>query len=185
MGVLPRYRPSLKAQNVSGKAMTTQQKNKMTIIKFKEWEFIVDRELTKFTYDNVDLGGPESCGCNECKNFANNREDIYPEEIKKLLDQLGINYKKESEICYYCRLTEGLHYYGGWFHFKGEFKGKDCTVTTDSGGITFDLTPINDRFSIGFRYDSALTFFDKKENLVQIEFDTKTPWTINKQLESE
>lgn len=173
------YRP------VSGKAMTTQQQEKMTTVKFREWELIVDRELTKLTYDNVALGGPESCGCNDCKNFSNNREDIYPEEIKTLFDQLGIDFKKESEICHYCRQSDGLHYYGGWFHFKGKFKVKDCTVPTGSGGFTFDLTPINDKFSIGFRYDSALTFFDEKENLVQIEFDAITSWIINKELESE
>lgn len=165
--------------------MTTQPKEKMTIVKFKEWELIVDRELTKLTYDKVAVGGPESRGCNDCKNFTDNKEDIYPEEIKKLFDQLGINFKKESEICHYCRQSDGLYYYGGWFHFKGHFKGKDCTVPTGNNAFTFDLTPINDKFSIGFRYDSALTFFDEKENLVQVEFDAKTPWTINKELESE
>lgn len=165
--------------------MTTQPKEKMTTIKFKDWELIVDRELTKLTYDKVAVGGTERCGCNDCQNFANNRETIFPEEIKNLFNNLGIDYKKESEICHYCRQDDGLHYYGGWFHFKGQFKGKDCTVPTGSNSFTFDLTPINDKFSIGFRYDSALTFFDDKENLVQIEFDTKTPWTIEKELESE
>ncbi len=154
--------------------MTTQQQTKMTTIKFKERELIGDRELTKLTYDHVALGGPESCGCNNCKNFANNRKAIYPEEIKQLLDKLGVDHKKENEICHYCRQDDGLHYYGGWFHFKGKFKGKDCKVPTASGGFAFDLTPINDKFSIGFRHDSALTFFDDKENLVQIEFEAKS-----------
>ena len=165
--------------------MTTQQREKMTTMKFKEWELIVDRELTKLTYDNIALGGPESCGCNDCKNFANNREDIYPAEIKKLFDQLGIDYKKECEISHYYRQTDGFHYYGGWFHFKGHFIGKSCTVPTGNNGFTFDLTPINEMFSIGFHYDSALTFFDNSANLVQIEFEAKTPWTINKEFESE
>jgi len=47
------------------------------------------------------------------------------------------------------------------------------------------LIPINDKFSIGFRYSGALSFFDNKESLVQIEFEAKTPWTIEKELESE
>jgi hypothetical protein len=154
-------------------------------IKYKDWAFEVDRELTRQTYNNVAIGGPESCGCNDGKNFANSREDIYPDEIKKLFDQLGIDYKKESEICHYGRQPDGLHYCGGWFHFKGKFQGKDCTVPTVSGTYTFDLTPINDKFSIGFRYDSSLTFFADKNNIVQIEFLAKTPWTIESELESE
>lgn len=154
-------------------------------MKFREWELIVDKKLTKLTYDNVAIGSPESCGCNDCKNFVTNRETTYPEEIKKLLTDLGVDYKKESEICHYCRQEDGLHYYGGWFHFKGQFIGKDCSVSTDSNRFTFNLTPINDRFSIGFCYSAALTFFDDRENLVQIEFEAKTPWAIEKELESE
>jgi hypothetical protein len=38
---------------------------------------------------------------------------------------------------------------------------------------------------MGFRCDSSLTFFDDKNNLVQIEFEAKTPWTIESELESE
>lgn len=160
-------------------------RKEMTIVKFRAWEFIVDKELTKMTYDKVPSGSPEGCDCNDCKNFVNSRETIYPEEIKKLLTEIGVDYKKESEICHYCRQDDGLHHYGGWFHFKGQFKGKDCNVPIGSNCFTFDLTPINDKFSIGFHYDSALTFFDKKENLVQIEFEAKIQWTIDKELESE
>ena len=157
----------------------------MTTIKFRNWELIVDKELTKVAYDKIFIGGPEGCGCNDCKNFLKNRETIYPTEIKNLFNELGIDYKKESEICHYGRLEDGLHYYGGWFHFKGKFIGKDCSVPTDPNAGDFELTPINKEFSIGFRYQNELTFFSDKENLVQIEFETKTPWTIEKNLESE
>ena len=145
----------------------------------------MDSELTKLTYDNVAVGSSESCNCNDCKNFANNREAIYPDEIKKLLNELGIDYKKENEVSHYCRQADGLHFYGGWFHFKGRFNGKDCTIPTIYNGYTLELTPITDKFSIGFRYSGALSFFDNKESLVQIEFEAKTPWTIEKELESE
>ncbi|MBK8153868.1 MAG: hypothetical protein IPK61_13050 [Saprospiraceae bacterium] len=157
----------------------------MTTIKFREWELIVDRELTKQTYQKVEIGGAESCECNDCKNFVHNRETIFPDEIKILFDNLGIDFKKDSEICHYCRQKDGLHFYGGWFHYKGQFKGKDCTLPKGNNGYSLDLTPINDKFSIGFHYDSSLTYFDNKENLVQIEFDAKTLWTIEKESESE
>ena len=157
----------------------------MTTINFRSWELIADKQLTALTYDQVTIGGADSCICNECKNFANYRDNLYPDEIRQLFNDLGIDYKKESEICHYCRQDNGQHYYGGWFHYKGEFKGKNCTNWTTENSYTFDLTPISETFNIGFRVCSDLTFFDDKDNLVQIEFEVKIPWTIDKELESE
>ena len=157
----------------------------MTTIKFRDWELIVDKELTKKTYEKVKIGGVESCPCNECKNFAHNRENIYPQEIKNLLTDLGIDYDKECEVWHYCKDELGRHCYSGWFHFKGKFIGENCSKQIDESTSTFELTKITDTFSLGFHYNSSLSFFEDKENLVQIEFDVKTSWTIEKELESE
>ena len=157
----------------------------MTTIKFREWELIVDKELTKQTYDKIEIGGVESCTCNDCKNFGNNRENIYPQEIKNLLTDLGIDYHKECEVWHYCKDDLGRHCYSGWFHFKGHFKGKSCSRQISNTTSTYELTTITDTFSLGFLHDSMLTFFENKENIVQVEFDTKTSWTIEKELESE
>lgn len=154
-----------------------------TTISYKDWNLIVDREATKIAYDNCETGSAEGCDCNDCKNFADNKDKIYPEEIKGLFDKLGIDYRKEAEVSHYCRQADGLHYYGGWFHFNGQFKGKDCTVPLPSGGHTLELTPVTENFSIGFRVDNSLTIFAEKEGLVQIEFESKIPWTIDKKLE--
>lgn len=150
----------------------------MTKIDFREWELNVDRELTKLTYDNAPLVGPNTCLCLECDNFVKTLEIAYPDEIKQLFIELGIDYKNECEVCHYCRQENGLHLYSGWFHFKGNFKGKNCKIQTGENSSTFDLTPITENFSIGFCYDSGLALFDSTENLVQIEFETKIPWTI-------
>lgn len=157
----------------------------MITIKFRDWELLVDKEQTKQTYAKVEIGGVESCTCNNCKNFAHNRENIYPEEIKQLLTELGIDYHKECEVWHYCKDDLGRHCYSGWFHFKGKFKGKSLGAPTADTITTYDLTPITDSFSIGFLYDNSLTLFEDKEDLVQVEFDTKTSWTIDKELESE
>ena len=157
----------------------------MTTINFRDWELIVDKQLTTSTYDQATMGGADGCSCNECKNFQSYRDRLYPAEIMQLLNDLGIDYKKESEICHYCRQDDGLHHYGGWFHFKGHFKGKDCTSWTSENSYTFDLTTISETFSIGFRKASDLTFFENKDDLVQIEFEVKIPWTISRELESE
>lgn len=163
--------------------MKTQQ-TRMTTIKYRDWELIVDKELTKQTYEKVEIGGVESCTCKDCKNFANNRENIYPQEIKELLTNLGIDYRKECEVWHYCKDELGKYCYSGWFHFKGSFKGKSLSAATLDTTTTYDLTPITETFSLGFLYDTSLTFFENKENLVQVEFDTKTSWTID-EIESE
>ena len=154
-----------------------------TTIKYKDWDLTFDRDATKLAYDNCDKGSAESCDCNDCKNFADNKDKIYPNEVKRLFDQLGVDYKKETEINHYCRQKDGLHHYGGWFHFKGEFKGMDCTVSFLFSGHTLELTPVTENFSIGFRVDNSLTIFSDKDGLVPIEFEVKVPWTIDKALE--
>lgn len=152
---------------------------------YRDWVFEVDKEITQATYEQVECSGADSCTCNDCKNFVASRDKAYPAEIRHLFERLGIDIIKESEVCHYTRLENGLHYYGGWFHFKGKIKqGKDCTVAQPYGGYTFDLTPVSSTFRIGFRTDSTLTFFEDKEELVQVEFETHIPWTIDKELET-
>ncbi|WP_238579310.1 hypothetical protein [Flavobacterium psychrophilum] len=62
---------------------------------------------------------------------------------------------------------------------------KNCKVDLQNNISTYNLTPITENFSIGFLNESSLTFFEEKENLVQVEFDVKTEWTISKDLETE
>jgi hypothetical protein len=157
-------------------------------IKYKDWKFEVDFNRTKEIYRKVEMGSPEGCVCNDCKNFSANRENIYPIEFKKILGELGIDYKKESETCHYCKLENGKHFYGGWFHFKGKIvEGKDCKISHPNGGSSFESIPINEDFKIAFMKGSDLSFFDKEESkdLIQIEFLANSDWVIEKELESE
>lgn len=159
------------------------------IVKYKEWEFLVDFDRTKEVYSKMEFGGPETCPCNDCKNFSANRENnIYPAEIKNLFAELGIDYKKESETYHLYRDKNGLHLYGGWFHFKGKIlKGRDCKELLTYGGFTFDTVDVTEHFRIAFMKNSSLSFFDdcEKEDLIQVEFMVETEWVIDKSIESE
>lgn len=142
-------------------------------VKYREWTFEIDYERTIAVYDKIEQGSPENCICHDCKNFSANRENIYPQEFKQLLSELGIDYKKEAEIYHMGKLEDGLHHYGGWFHFKGKIlKGKDCKIPLGNGGSTFDTVEINDKFGLAFIKAADLAYFDKTEfdDLVQIEF---------------
>lgn len=155
------------------------------ILKFKDWEFEVDKELTTQTYEKIKGSGADTCICNECKNYVAFRDSVFPNEINQLFDDLGIDYRKEVEITSYEILENGLHHIGGWFHFKGRLiNGKDYRIPTPGGGYTLDLTKISNNFKIGFSEGNDLTYFENKEGLVQIEFMTSIPWVIDKDLET-
>lgn len=148
------------------------------IISYRNWDFEVDFERTKHVYALVESGSPENCSCGDCKNFALNRENIYPQEFKNLLSDLGIDYKKESEI-FSISLDKNTSQYGGWFHFKGKIlKGKDANIPLGNNANNVEFFKISEEFEIAFMKDQALTFFDKSElnNLIQVEFMAKTNW---------
>jgi len=52
-------------------------------------------------------------------------------------------------------------------------------VPLPNSGYTTNLVAITPNFSIGFRKDSSLNFFEKNEKLVQIEFEVHTPRIID------
>ncbi len=157
----------------------------VTRVKYRNWEFEVDRELTQQTYESISFSGADNCVCNDCKNYVAYRDKVFLDEIMQLFDDLGIDYKKEVEITSFETLPNGLHHIGGWFHFKGRvLTGKDYRVPLPSGGYTFDLTEITDTFSIGFAVGNDLTHFADKSGLVQVEFITDIPWVNDKSLET-
>jgi hypothetical protein len=149
-------------------------------LNFKNWNLSVDKQTTLETYERVETPGADSCGCDNCLNFAAQRANIYPEEIKRLFTELGINWLKETEVSHIAKISVGQHCYSGWFHFKGSFEGPNCEVPvgTDGKGYTLDLAPITDNFRIGFRYGKTLTAFTETNELVQIEFVCTAPWVL-------
>lgn len=157
----------------------------MRKVKFRDWEFEVDSELTRKTYAKVIGAFSEGCDCKYCLNYQPQKDEIFPEEIESLFENLGIDYHKESECLNYFDASEfsntdeyinRLHGYGGWFHFAGNILlGKECLNRNSN---TYQLTQITENFSIGFRKDKALNFFEDDIPLIQVEFEAKIPWII-------
>lgn len=156
----------------------------MTVFTFKDWVLSVDHESTKFTYTAVENGSAEDCNCNDCLNYIQNRNNIFPEQVKNLFNQLGIAYHKESEVWRMYKENDGTHRYSLIFHFKGSFEGTDCLALLNESQ-TIKLNPITDFFKIGFTNGNDLTYFKDKNNLVQIEIEINIPWVIENTLESD
>jgi hypothetical protein len=79
-----------------------------------------DRDATAAVYGSLGHGFAELCGCIFCKNFAAQRNLVYPASFRALLEQLGVDPNKEGEAFEYGPVEDGCHLYGGWFYFVGE-----------------------------------------------------------------
>jgi hypothetical protein len=75
-----------------------------------------DRKQTRAAYSAMNGGDADRCGCSCCLNFAAQRRTAFPDDFRRILDQLGIDPEKEGEA-YECGPDGALRVYGGWFYF--------------------------------------------------------------------
>lgn len=154
----------------------------MKSVTYKDWMFEVDIEATRQVYKDVANGGAGTCGCTNCKNYLAQIDFAFPQDIKQLLFDLGIDYQKDYEVWHYSKLDSGLHMYGGCFHFIGSFSEPDCKVKTGDNAYRLALIEVQSNFSIGFT--SALTisqsFFSDygERSIVEVNFQLWAPWVI-------
>jgi hypothetical protein len=152
-----------------------------SLVHFREWLFAVDADRTISVHKQLEKGGADTCGCDNCKNYALQRDQVFPSEVRTLLANLGVDYRKEAEVSHFGRLNDGMHMYHGWFHFKGRIaSGRDCTVPQGRDGYTVDTVRVGDHFRIGFIKQNHLNSFAAEEanELVQVEFSTVLPWKL-------
>ena len=70
----------------------------METIRVGRWTIEVDREATRRVQISRASGQPETCDCQDDRNFIAARNVAYPEAARILLDKLGLPYDRESEI---------------------------------------------------------------------------------------
>jgi hypothetical protein len=151
----------------------------MEIVNVGRWNLKTNCAETCMAHSGVPIGSPESCGCEQCLNFASARDRAYPPEALAIFEQLGIDPRKESEIWYTHRDESGMHHYGGFFHFVGCIEsGKDAKQIVNEVR-TFDLEPIEGYFEFAFTSNAQLIpeSFSGKQ-IVQLEFQTRVPWVL-------
>lgn len=151
----------------------------LEIANFGNWRVKFDCEATRAAFSAVSQGAAESCGCEDCLNFAAARLQAYPPEVLAMFERLGIDFSKEAENWRVCREESGLHLYGGFFHFIGSIEdGKDAFTWINQTG-TLELEKTNSYFEYGFTsHVNLLPESFAGENIVQIEFQTRIPWLI-------
>lgn len=155
----------------------------MPVVKYKDWEFNVDFAATQSIYSTISESGAQTCTCTYCKNYIAQIDSIFPRDIIKLLPDLGIDYSKDFEVWHYAKLDNGLHQYGGSFHFIGSFKGENCHVKIDDNTYKLVLNEVVPNFSIGFSHPFSITqsFFNQYDSqaIVEVNFEFLAPWVID------
>ena len=140
----------------------------MTEITFHDWILECDVEATRETYQKVSQGSAEICACVYCKNFAALRDDLFQADFLELLNNLGVDYRKDVEIYHQATLEKEKHLYAGWFHSIGRVK--------QNGNVVI----LKNELKVYFMQNKDLMFneFEGKD-LIQIEFENVVlPWIL-------
>jgi len=145
----------------------------MEQVVFGRWRLFCDREATRRAFNYIQIGGPESCGCCYCRNFAAARVQVYPTEVRSFFEDIGIDFSKEAEVYEMGRLESGLRRYGGWFHCVGRIEAKDEEVgkfDLEGGTAFFDL----------YVHEKPVLVPDcfQGSPLLQLDFHAQVPWVL-------
>jgi len=141
---------------------------KMTEVTFYDWILECDIDATRETYQKVLQGSAETCVCIYCKNFLALRNKLFEGELLGLLNNLGVDYRKDVEMYHKVALEKGRHLYAGWFHSIGRVKQTGNVVT------------LKNELKVYFIENKNLMFdeFEGKD-LIQIELENAVlPWVL-------
>ena len=141
---------------------------KKEILVLPGWKIEYDREATTAVYGAKPPRGPAACACGSCRNWCASRERLLTIDFRNLLADLGIPFDHEIEVYHNGRLENGLHSYGGWYHFIGRvlFGERECSPNVVYGS-----------FSAYFHSKPALLadgFIG--QSVVQLEIEAQVPW---------
>ena len=77
----------------------------MTEVRIGDQTIRYDRDATAAVYGTVEHGDTERCGRIFCKNFAVQRDLVYPPSLRALREQMGIDPNKKGEAFEYDLIT--------------------------------------------------------------------------------
>lgn len=131
-----------------------------------------DRDATIAVYASIETSGLQACGCLYCRNFAAQRDSVYPSSFLELLQRLGVDPAKETEAFEYGPISDWRHIYGGWFHLVGELLVP---------GERFATAQEAPEFSWWFRLGAPRD--ERFSPQISVEFIKTIPWVLPECLE--
>jgi len=152
----------------------------MQLVELRKWSIRSDPDLTREAYALLDCGGAESCGCEECFNFATTRHLAYDPDILELLDFLGIDPLLEAEVRRDRALGFGRHTYTASFYLVGEIAAGPCTTVASCGGRLVHSREAAGAGAVGFSADARdVPEVFRGLPVVRLEVCVEAPWVSN------
>lgn len=154
----------------------------MQTLALRKWVVCIEPELTREAYALIDSGGAESCGCEECFNFAAARHLVYTPEVLELLECLGIDPLLEADVLHDGRLAPGRHAYTVSFYVIGEIESGPASCIARSGReIAVSRESAGCGISVGFSRAEGVPRPDAFLGLpaIRLELGVVAPWVSN------
>src|ERR1700733_2077237 len=120
-----------------------------TLVRFGRWAVRAEPEKTRSAYADR-VSATSRCGCNICKNYEAVRDAIFTAEARDLLKDLGVDYRRETEMVHSHRIARGRHAYDGWFHLFGTIESGRDAYAARGELFARELEPLTDALSFGF-----------------------------------
>jgi len=120
----------------------------MTTIVVYPWKVSYEYEATRNLYSGTEGGEADRCECAYCRRFRNVRDEVYPQNVRTILERMGIDYRKESEVYQICEVEGRKHLYGGSFVFFGSIECLDEAF--ERSGPTYKDVEVTADFSWAF-----------------------------------
>jgi hypothetical protein len=107
------------------------------------------------------------------------RDDIFTAEARDLLKDLGVDYRRETEMVHSHRIARGRHAYDGWFHLFGTIESGRDAYAARGELFARELEPLTDALSFGFtsRVRGAAPPFDAGP-VLELEVAVIAPWVL-------
>jgi hypothetical protein len=150
-------------------------------IELRKWAVLCEPDLTREAYAQIDSGGAELCGCEECFNFAATRHLLYTPEVLELFDWLGIDPQLEADVRHDACLGSGRHGYTACFYLVGEIADGPATTVARHGAFAErSLESAGGGIAVGFSCaagDAPDAF--RGLPVVCLEVSVVAPWISN------
>jgi len=137
-------------------------------VQVARWQLLMDHDATFKANQSESV----SCDCGNCRNFLA-AVDKLPQEFFQLMDTLGLDASRPTEIVSYNENADGSHFFGWWYHVVGKPTNLDELTKSQS-----KTTPVANGVEafLSIRRDLAPTDFP--EPVLQIEFFATLPWAL-------
>jgi hypothetical protein len=135
-------------------------------VKFDRWTVSVDIDATAAAYARLEKGDAQSCGCEDCRNWIDQRAKVFPVAFVDLLRDLGIDPLKETEVSDYgASLVPGFNLYTGEYLFIGELiEGPDCFAVQPGGkDYSLELLPVFGDLKIGLSSNEGMPMSNRTQ----------------------